>query len=283
MRKTRTNRKISFVKKVSGCLAAASILLLCSACSPLENVCESAYDRAREVKGAVGDAASNVKESVKDKAKEGQIYLEKKIRDADLLTPDELLKETQRLLNPSQNDSEGSNSPQIDIYAQLGRDSHKGKNEGNMRVYDDAFLRNQQSSDLTEVTLSQVVDGDTIAVFLDGSFSYVRLIGINTPESVAPEDYTERNGKKNSKEGMDASAHTKELLADKKTVYLEFDQEEYDPYNRILAYVWLSPDRSDITNMLNAKILIDGYAETMFIEPNMKYQRELKALTDERK
>ena len=140
---------------------------------------------------------------------------------------------------------------------------------------------------LLAVNLDYVVDGDTINVSVDGTESRVRLIGIDTDESVASDEYLDKKsqytGKEetNSAEGKAASNHTKELLAGYKTLYLEFDEELYDPYNRVLAYVWLSTDTSDLDNMLQVRILDDGYARTLPLKPNTKYAKTFDALVDD--
>ena len=105
----------------------------------------------------------------------------------------------------------------------------------------------------------KVVDGDTIRVDIDGKDTTVRLIGIDTPESVNPDET------KNSQEGVIASDYTKSIIS--KNVYLEFDVESKDQYDRLLAYVYL-----DDGTFLNEKIIEDGYAYTMNINPNVKYQ-----------
>lgn len=88
-----------------------------------------------------------------------------------------------------------------------------------------------------------VVDGDTLAVTdEDGSEFKVRLIGCNTPESVSSDE------SKNCEEGRLASQYTKSLISEGQTVYLEYDNDHYAKYGRILAYVWLSKpteERSD--------------------------------------
>ena len=127
--------------------------------------------------------------------------------------------------------------------------------------------------------LKKVVDGDTLLVDFQGTSSYIRLIGINTPESVAPDEYLESTGKENTAEGSAASRYTKQVLIDKKYVYLEFDASEYDNYGRILAYVWIKPDKSNVReNMLNAKLLESGHAEVMSIEPNTRYKEEFEEI-----
>lgn len=117
------------------------------------------------------------------------------------------------------------------------------------------------------VMVRYVVDGDTLTVTdEDGSEFKVRRIGCNTPESVSSDE------NKNCEEGRLASQYTKSLFSEGQTVYLEYDNDRYDKYGRILAYVWLSEptkERSDDymkkKYMLNAKLLSDGQTETMFV------------------
>lgn len=111
--------------------------------------------------------------------------------------------------------------------------------------------------------VERVKDGDTIVCKIDGENITVRLIGIDTPESVHPDE------EKNCEEGKLASDHTKELL-DGKQVFLEYDEELYDRYDRTLAYVYLDGI------MINKKLLEEGYAKTEIIEPNIKYVEEFK-------
>ena len=67
-----------------------------------------------------------------------------------------------------------------------------------------------------------------------------------------------------------ASEHLKELLQDSNILYLQFDKERVDKYDRTLAYVYASKD-GDITGMVNGWMVKDGYATIMEIEPNTKY------------
>ena len=108
----------------------------------------------------------------------------------------------------------------------------------------------------------KVVDGDTITIKMDGADTKVRMIGIDTPESVAPET----SGKSNSDEGKQASDYLKKLI-DQKNIYLEFDIGRTDQYGRILAYVYLS----DKTSMVQEIMLSEGYAVVMTYQPNVKY------------
>lgn len=112
----------------------------------------------------------------------------------------------------------------------------------------------------------RVIDGDTIQVMYENQESSVRLIGINTPESVHPE------AEKNTEAGKAAADYLREKLAETETVWLEFDEQQTDTYGRLLAYVWLEPDTADVSKMLNVQLLEEGMAEVMTVEPNIRYK-----------
>lgn len=112
-----------------------------------------------------------------------------------------------------------------------------------------------------------VIDGDTIIIKSDDGDVHVRLIGIDTPESVASDGY-----KENTPEGDKASEYTRNLL-EGNSVYLEYDKELTDSYQRTLAYVYL-PDGS---TMVNELLIQNGYARTMEIAPNTKYAERFAA------
>lgn len=113
-------------------------------------------------------------------------------------------------------------------------------------------------------TVSYVIDGDTFTI--DDGTKTVRLIGIDTPESKASEEYTAKTGKENCEEGKIASEFTKDLLKKGTTVYLEYDAATEDAYGRTLAYVYFEDGR-----MLQDVLLENGMARIMTIQPNSKY------------
>lgn len=126
----------------------------------------------------------------------------------------------------------------------------------------------QQISDdivLTEAKVVKVIDGDTFYAVIGSNEIKVRLIGVDTPESV------HTDASLNTVWGTYASDYTKGILIEDKTVYLEYDEDPVDKYGRTLAYVWLSQDTSDIENMLNAILVKDGYAYDKVFKPNDKY------------
>ena len=93
---------------------------------------------------------------------------------------------------------------------------------------------------------TRVVDGDTIIVRMYGKEERVRLIGVDTPETVQPKKPVEYFGK-------EASAFTKRMVEGKQ-VRIEYDQERRDKYGRLLAYIYLEDG-----TFLNAEILKQGY------------------------
>lgn len=114
-------------------------------------------------------------------------------------------------------------------------------------------------------TVTKVVDGDTIEVDIEGKKEKIRIIGINSPETVDPRRKVECFGK-------EASGKAKELLSGQ-SVRLESDpsQAERDKYDRLLRYVFLS------NGMDFGKIMIlQGYAYEYTYDLPYKYQKEYK-------
>ena len=126
-------------------------------------------------------------------------------------------------------------------------------------------LRPPQEERVPEERLCvRVIDGDTIELV---GGERVRLIGVDTPESVDPRRPVEYFGK-------EAAAFT-HRLAEGKTVRLEFDRETVDTYGRTLAYVYL-PDRT----LLNGEIIRQGYGHAYTRFP-FRFEREFVALERE--
>jgi len=115
-------------------------------------------------------------------------------------------------------------------------------------------------------TIHKVVDGDTVIADVSGSRENVRLIGIDTPESVA------RN-RPNQCYGAEAGAYLKSLLPEGTAVTLILDEEPRDQYDRLLAYVIRSHD--DL--FINLDLVEQGYAGTLSYPPNTHYEGLLDA------
>ncbi|WP_221564677.1 thermonuclease family protein [Alkalihalobacillus sp. TS-13] len=107
--------------------------------------------------------------------------------------------------------------------------------------------------------VTKVIDGDTFKVNYEGKEETIRLLLVDTPETVHPSKPVQPFGK-------EASNFMKEKLAGKR-VELELDVSERDKYGRILAYAY------DLDgNMLNEKLLEKGLARVAYIfPPNTKY------------
>lgn len=117
-----------------------------------------------------------------------------------------------------------------------------------------------------------VVDGDTIRVDFDSSRQLVRLCGIDAPEARANKKALRDSNKSGISvgqiliQGTKATAFVKKLLSAGQIVYLEFDVEKRDRYDRLLAYVYLPDGR-----MLNELLVKEGYAKPYPIGPNLRY------------
>ncbi|HEX6153238.1 MAG TPA: thermonuclease family protein [Solirubrobacterales bacterium] len=112
--------------------------------------------------------------------------------------------------------------------------------------------------------VTRVVDGDTVEVQLHGEEEDVRYIGVDTPETVKP-------GAPVDCFGPQASSFNHRLV-ERRRVRLVFGPERRDQYGRLLAYVYLG-DR-----FVNAELVRRGFARTLFIPPNDRFEGRLKRL-----
>lgn len=111
------------------------------------------------------------------------------------------------------------------------------------------------STQQTQATVTKVIDGDTFEIT---GGKKVRMIGIDTPETVDPRRPLMCFGKQ-------ASDRTKELLLGK-TVGLEKDVSETDKYGRLLRYVYVND------TFINKYLVEEGYAHASSYPPDIKYQ-----------
>ncbi len=94
--------------------------------------------------------------------------------------------------------------------------------------------------------VKRIIDGDTLIIIIRGVEESVRLIGVDAPESnhpLKPVQFFSRE-----------SMQFLERLAAGKNVFLEYDQQKRDKYERLLAYVFLEDGR-----LLNAEIIKEGF------------------------
>ncbi|HRX77188.1 MAG TPA: thermonuclease family protein, partial [Candidatus Cloacimonadota bacterium] len=121
----------------------------------------------------------------------------------------------------------------------------------------------------------RVVDGDTFICRIDDQDQRVRLIGVDTPESVHPNKDVEYFA-------LEASTYLKTML-DGQSVFLQYDQansatQHKDRYDRILAYAYRSSD----SLFINAEIIRQGYGHAytsypfQYLEEFLKYERDAR-------
>jgi micrococcal nuclease len=110
----------------------------------------------------------------------------------------------------------------------------------------------EQRGARTSARVVRVVDGDTLVAAADGRSFYVRLLGIDTPETHRPGTPVECGGPQ-------ASRNMRRLAPAGARVELESDptQDRVDRYGRTLAYVWLADGR-----LLEDAQLESGWATT---------------------
>jgi micrococcal nuclease len=107
-------------------------------------------------------------------------------------------------------------------------------------------------------TVVKIVDGDTLDVRYGGEEHRIRLLNIDTPETVAPGEPVECLG-------AEATAFLTNLLPAGTEVRLENDVELYDPYDRELAGVFLGNE------LVNAEIARAGLGGAVLYEPNDRF------------
>jgi micrococcal nuclease len=136
----------------------------------------------------------------------------------------------------------------------------------------DSLATNKEQTPVVSVEenarVRRVIDGDTIEVeFGAGELVLVRYVGIDTPERAT----------ETSKEECfynEATNRNKELVEGKE-VRLRTDVSDTDKYGRLLRYVYVGDE------FINLKLVSEGYAEAIKIEPDINKYTELKAAEGE--
>lgn len=122
------------------------------------------------------------------------------------------------------------------------------------------------AQDRVTVQLDKCVDGDTAWFIFQGKREKFRFLAINTPEST---NKIEEYGKESSKYTCDALTNAKKLE-------IEFDpkSDEKDKYNRYLAWIFVDNE------LLQKKLIENGYAEIKYIYGDYLYLDELKEVEE---
>lgn len=122
--------------------------------------------------------------------------------------------------------------------------------------------------DAHAVTVNRVIDGDTIEVNRDNELVRVRLLNIDTPETVDPNVPMECLG-------PEASDFLKDLLPRGSEIRLEYDTEKADDYGRELAGVYLGD------TLINAEVARAGYGVPMVIGENDRFYPDVESAWDD--
>jgi micrococcal nuclease len=119
--------------------------------------------------------------------------------------------------------------------------------------------------------VNRVVDGDTIRVTRSGERLTVRLIGIDSPESVKPNAPIECFGPE--------AARFAEDLLDGTEVALERDpaQQATDRYGRTLAYAWLVDSEGNPISLFNIEAIRAGVAREATYDGRYQWQQQFRA------
>lgn len=114
----------------------------------------------------------------------------------------------------------------------------------------------------------EVIDGDTIRVrdLKNDKIFTVRYLGIDAPELEGPAYETCF--------AFQAKEQNENLVLGQKLI-LEFDQDRYDRFGRILAYVYTLNEFNEKEIFVNLKLLEEGYARFYLDQQNTLWQKEL--------
>jgi endonuclease YncB( thermonuclease family) len=142
------------------------------------------------------------------------------------------------------------------------------------RVGFDGLIYRLGGADQVYGKVTKVADGDTISVEFYSQIQPVRLIGVDTPETVASDQPIGCFGEQ-------ASAYTKDMLTDR-LVRLEIPRigDSEDAYGRTLAYVYFDADKDgSYEHLFNEDLIERGLARTTTF--SHAYRREFERLRED--
>jgi len=126
---------------------------------------------------------------------------------------------------------------------------------------------------MLKATVIGHIDGDTVRVRISNppkdlsAVETIRLLGVDTPETVHPNQVVQQFGK-------EASDYTMNKLLDR-DVYLAFDWDLRDRYGRLLAYIY-----TDSGQCFNAVLVQEGFGHA-YLQYPFQFMEEFRALERE--
>jgi micrococcal nuclease len=133
-----------------------------------------------------------------------------------------------------------------------------------LRPWEGGLLPGTHPPRAANARIVRVVDGDTLEVRIGDEIEAVRLIGVDTPETVDPEAPVQCFG-------LRASRFTGRV-AEGRRARLVFGVERRDAYGRLLAYAYAGH------RFVNAELVRRGLARTLAIPPNTRYSERFDRL-----
>jgi micrococcal nuclease len=128
---------------------------------------------------------------------------------------------------------------------------------------DSASPTSAPTTALDTALVVEVIDGDTVTLEIGGQTETVRLVGIDTPETVHPTKPVECFGPQ-------ASAFLSRLLPPGTEVVVRRDVQARDSYGRLLLYVFLPVANGE--KFVNLELVARGFAVPLSIEPNTRWR-----------
>ncbi len=146
---------------------------------------------------------------------------------------------------------------------------NNNNSEPNYNITETIEFGNTERIDENAYRVESVVDGDTIKINYNGSLTSVRIIGVDTPETVDPRTTIECFG-------VEASDYLKQKIGGK-TIRIAADttQADRDKYNRLLRYIYL--DGEDI----GLSIIANGYGHEYTYDTPYAHQTVYKKAQSE--
>ena len=169
-------------------------------------------------------------------------------------------------LLPSSNSTDKVDDNRISTTTTLITTETSGTLLNTIETENEAPSENATTAATNLYRVTAVVDGDTFKVLIDGTQQTIRLIGVDTPETVDPRKTIQCFG-------IEASEKAKALLTGK-SVRLEADstQGELDKYGRLLRYAFLEDG-----TFFSKLMISEGYAREYTYNSAYKYQADFKS------
>ena len=120
-----------------------------------------------------------------------------------------------------------------------------------------------------KVTVSRIIDGDTIVVNSKQGKEIVRLLLVDTPEIVHPDIPEQPYARQ-------AGNFVKSTINNKTQIWLERGNPKLDYYGRTLGYIWYEEANEKLVN-LNIELVFKGLGRlSIYDDNNVKYLSKYK-------